>query len=87
LLVFAVLVKNTLQDGTIAFCDLPVFAHLGKRVDEEYYVGAHGVSDGRAMYEQQASTDPQSEGKGGPEFVEHIVVHDETSHGKDIINS
>jgi hypothetical protein len=78
-LIFAVLVEDALEDRAVSLCDFPVLAHAGEGVDEEDDVWADGVSDRGAVDEEKACGHPQAECEGGTEFVEHVVVDDESA--------
>lgn len=70
------LVKHSLQDSGIAFCDEPVLTHFSKSVDEELDLGTELVLDCGAVDEEESGCNPEGKSEGWPEFGEHAVLHD-----------
>ena len=71
-----VFVQNALKEGGVAFCDFPVVAHFSESFDQGSDGGIDVVVDCGAMYEEQASGDPEAESERGAEFGEHVVGAD-----------
>lgn len=82
----AMFVEDPLEDGGVTLRDFPVATHFAEGVDEEMDVGADVVFDCGTVDEEEAGGDPEGEGEGGPELVEHTVVNDVLAEGGDIFD-